>query len=86
VKTHGLEGLVAKRRSSKYEPGQRSGAWRKMRVNKGQELVIGGYTPSDKNFDAQRAISTERRLPARRSCQCTIHESDQRRDESDTGN
>lgn len=23
-----------------------------MRVNQGQELVIGGYTPSDKNFDA----------------------------------
>jgi bifunctional non-homologous end joining protein LigD len=23
-----------------------------MRVNQGQEFVIGGYTPSDKNFDA----------------------------------
>ncbi len=52
VKSAGLEGLVAKRRDSAYEPGQRSGAWRKMRVNQGQELVIGGYTPSDKNFDA----------------------------------
>jgi ATP-dependent DNA ligase len=30
----------------------RSGAWLKMRVNQGQELVIGGYTPSPKNFDA----------------------------------
>jgi len=27
----GLEGLVAKQRSSCYEPGRRSGAWRKMR-------------------------------------------------------
>lgn len=52
VKAQGLEGLVAKRLDSKYEPGLRSGAWQKMRVNKGQELVIGGYTPSDKNFDA----------------------------------
>jgi DNA ligase D-like protein (predicted ligase) len=52
VKTQGLEGLVAKRLDSRYEPGQRSGAWQKMRVNKGQELVIGGYTPSDRNFDA----------------------------------
>jgi ATP-dependent DNA ligase len=52
VKTQGLEGLVAKRRNSKYEPGLRSGAWQKMRVNRGQELVIGGYTPSAKNFDA----------------------------------
>ena len=52
VKQQGLEGLVAKRRESKYEPGLRSGAWKKMRVNAGQELVIGGYTPSPKNFDA----------------------------------
>lgn len=52
VKAQGLEGLVAKRRDSKYEPGMRSGAWLKMRVNQGQELVIGGDTPSPKNFDA----------------------------------
>jgi DNA ligase D-like protein (predicted ligase) len=51
VKAQGLEGLVAKRRDSKYEPGLRSGAWQKMRVNAGQELVIAGYTPSPKNFD-----------------------------------
>jgi len=52
VKAQGLEGLVAKRRASKYEPGLRSGAWQKMRVNARQELVIGGYTASPKNFDA----------------------------------
>ena len=32
VKSQGLEGLVAKQRSSHYEPGRRSGAWRKMRA------------------------------------------------------
>ena len=52
VKAQGLEGLVAKRRDSRYEPGLRSGAWQKMRVNRGQEFVIAGYTPSPKNFDA----------------------------------
>ena len=52
VKAHGLEGLVAKRRDSRYEPGLRSGAWMKMRVNKGQELVIGGYTRGTRTFDA----------------------------------
>jgi bifunctional non-homologous end joining protein LigD len=52
VKAQGLEGLVAKRRDSRYEPGQRSGAWMKMRVNRGQELVIGGYTLGSKTFDA----------------------------------
>src|SRR5690242_14013528 len=38
VREQGLEGLVAKRRTSVYESGQRSGAWLKMRVNRGQEL------------------------------------------------
>jgi DNA ligase D-like protein (predicted ligase) len=52
VKAQGLEGLVAKRRDSRYEPGMRSGSWLKMRVNGGQEFVIAGYTPSPKNFDA----------------------------------
>ena len=52
VREQKLEGLIAKRRDSRYEPGQRSGAWLKMRVNRGQEFVIGGYTPSPKNFDA----------------------------------
>src|SRR4029077_16914069 len=52
VKAQGLEGLVAKRRDSRYEPGQRTGAWQKMRVNLGQEFVIPGYPPSPKNFDA----------------------------------
>jgi len=52
VKAHGFEGLVAKRRDSRYEPGLRSGAWRKMRVNRGQEFVIGGYTIGTRTFDA----------------------------------
>src|SRR5688500_4102795 len=52
VKAQGLEGLVAKRLDSRYEPGMRSGAWMKMRVNQGQEFVIGGYTRGTKTFDA----------------------------------
>jgi ATP-dependent DNA ligase len=52
VKAQGLEGLVAKRFDSLYEPGLRSGAWIKMRVNRGQEFVIGGYTRGTKTFDA----------------------------------
>jgi bifunctional non-homologous end joining protein LigD len=41
-----------KRRDSRYEPGQRPGAWQKMRVNRGQAFVIAGYTLGLKNFDA----------------------------------
>jgi len=51
VKQIGLEGLVAKRKDSRYEPGLRTGAWRKMRINTGQEFVIGGYTIGNP-FDA----------------------------------
>jgi bifunctional non-homologous end joining protein LigD len=40
----GLEGLVAKRLSSLYESGRRSGAWVKVKLTKDQEFVIGGYT------------------------------------------
>ncbi len=52
VREQELEGLIAKRVHSTYESGDRSGAWLKMRVNRGQEFVIGGYTPTPKNFDA----------------------------------
>jgi bifunctional non-homologous end joining protein LigD len=52
VKAHGFEGVVAKRLDNRYEPGQRSGAWLKMRVNRGQEFAIGGYTPGSGSFDA----------------------------------
>jgi DNA ligase D-like protein (predicted ligase) len=51
AKQLGFEGVVAKRKHSLYEPGKRSGAWVKYRINKGQELVIGGYTPGNP-FDA----------------------------------
>jgi bifunctional non-homologous end joining protein LigD len=44
VRKHGLEGLIGKRADSPYEPGQRSGAWVKLKVNQEQEVVIGGYT------------------------------------------
>jgi DNA ligase D-like protein (predicted ligase) len=52
VRAQGFEGLVAKRRDSRYEPGERSGAWAKMRVNRTQEFVIGGYTVGGRHFDA----------------------------------
>lgn len=47
-----LEGVVAKRFDSRYEPGQRSGAWVKYRTVKGQKLVIGGYLPGHNGFDS----------------------------------
>ncbi len=39
----GLEGIVAKRLDSKYEPGRRTGVWQKIKNHNRQELVIGGW-------------------------------------------
>src|SRR2546427_13051911 len=38
----GLEGIMAKKLDSPYEPGKRSGAWIKVQNRMGQESVIGG--------------------------------------------
>jgi bifunctional non-homologous end joining protein LigD len=43
----GLEGVVAKRLDSRYEPGSRSGAWLKTKNRLSQELVIGGWLPGE---------------------------------------
>jgi bifunctional non-homologous end joining protein LigD len=49
AKAAGLEGLVAKRVDSPYLPGKRSPAWRKVKVRRGQELVVGGWLPGEGN-------------------------------------
>jgi len=51
VKQIGGEGVVAKRQDSHYEAGRRSGSWSKMRINIGQEFVIGGFTPGSIGID-----------------------------------
>ncbi len=43
----GLEGIVAKRTDSRYEPGRRTGAWVKVKHTHRQELVIGGWLPGE---------------------------------------
>jgi bifunctional non-homologous end joining protein LigD len=48
----GLEGVVAKRRTSRYEAGKRSGAWQKFKLQHRQEFVIGGYKPESWNFQS----------------------------------
>ena len=47
-----LEGVIAKRKDSRYEAGKRSGSWAKYRLNRGQELVIGGYVPGTHGLDS----------------------------------
>lgn len=45
ARQHGLEGVVAKRQASRYEPGRRSAAWIKTALVRTQEVVVGGWRP-----------------------------------------
>jgi bifunctional non-homologous end joining protein LigD len=44
-----LEGIVAKRKDSTYQPGSRNDNWLKTPTRKRQEFVIGGWAESDKS-------------------------------------
>ena len=52
VRKQKFEGIIGKRKESRYEDGERSGAWVKHRVNQGQEFVVGGYVPGTHGFEA----------------------------------
>jgi bifunctional non-homologous end joining protein LigD len=47
TEAQGLEGIVAKRLDSRYEPGRRTGAWIKIKHTRRQELVIAGWLPGE---------------------------------------
>lgn len=55
AKKMGLEGIIAKKSGSIYLPGTRSKEWLKIKANKRQEMVIGGYT---KNEDSSKSFSS----------------------------
>jgi bifunctional non-homologous end joining protein LigD len=81
----GLEGAVAKRTDSRYEPGERSDAWLKVKFQLAQEFVIGGFTPDGDRVDAlvvgyydkKRLVAAGKvraglRPPARRALAATL--------------
>jgi DNA ligase D-like protein (predicted ligase)/DNA ligase D-like protein (predicted polymerase)/DNA ligase D-like protein (predicted 3'-phosphoesterase) len=41
---HGLEGIMAKKKDSKYLPGKRSDCWLKVKIRQSSEVVIVGFT------------------------------------------
>jgi ATP-dependent DNA ligase len=73
VKAHGLEGVVAKRADSVYQPGLRTGLWSKHRVNQRGEFVIGGYVPSHLGVDS---ILPGEGSPLRGSCASRLRSAD----------
>jgi len=44
AKEKGLEGIIAKRKTSIYQPGKRSAAWLKIKSRPQQEFVVCGFT------------------------------------------
>jgi len=55
AKKIGLEGIIAKKAESLYHTGDRTNDWLKIKANKRQEMVIGGYT---KNDDSSKQFSS----------------------------
>jgi bifunctional non-homologous end joining protein LigD len=55
VRSAGLEGLIAKRRGSKYQPGT-SGTWRKLKFTRRQDCVIVGWAPTTGTTDQLGAL------------------------------
>ncbi|MDP8943029.1 MAG: non-homologous end-joining DNA ligase [Actinomycetota bacterium] len=43
TREQGLEGIIAKRLDTPYEPGRRSGAWTKVKNRRSQDVVVGGW-------------------------------------------
>lgn len=55
ARKNGLEGIIAKQKSSVYQPGFRTKSWRKIKIEQRHEAVICGYT---KNPDTDRLFSS----------------------------
>lgn len=49
----GLEGIVSKRFDSTYLPGRRTTSWRKVKVRRHQEVVVGGWWPGEGNREGR---------------------------------
>jgi len=49
LRAAGIEGVIAKRLDSTYQPGERSNDWVKLKLERQQEFVIGGYRPDGAN-------------------------------------
>jgi bifunctional non-homologous end joining protein LigD len=75
---HGLEGVVAKRLDSRYEPGRRSAAWVKVKNVRRQEVVIGGWQPGAGGRAGQIGVAADRRARrgragVRQACGHQVH-------------
>jgi bifunctional non-homologous end joining protein LigD len=56
ARTHGLEGVVAKRLSSRYRPGTRTADWVKVKFRRGGEFIVVGWEADA--LDARSTLSS----------------------------
>jgi bifunctional non-homologous end joining protein LigD len=49
ARMHGLEGIMAKDKNGKYQPGKRSSVWQKIKVRNTAECVVIGYNEGQGN-------------------------------------
>src|SRR5690606_15941891 len=70
TREHGLEGVVAKRRASTYQPGRRSPDWVKAAHRATRTVLVGGWRPERTGDGRIRAPLPGRapRVGARRLC------------------
>ena len=52
VRSLGLEGVIAVRRDSLYQPSARSSDWPRLKLESQREFVIGGFRPDGASIDA----------------------------------
>ena len=69
TREQGLEGIIAKRSDSPYEPGRRSGSWVKVKNIQREELVIGGWLPGEGRRHGPHRRAAGRRA-GRRTARC----------------
>ena len=77
AKAQDLEGIVAKLKRSRYEPGRRSSAWLKIKIRPEQELVVGGWTTGRGQCPRSRCARGRRvrgrQAPLQRQGRCGVH-------------
>jgi bifunctional non-homologous end joining protein LigD len=56
ARRHGWEGVIAKRSEGRYDAGRRSRAWLKLKIERRQEFVVGGWTEPRKSREHIGAI------------------------------
>ena len=49
----GLEGVVAKRLNGRYTPGRRTAAWQKVKIDRTQDMVVGGWLPGTNRLEGR---------------------------------